>query len=89
MPKIRNPDPYPEKRLIKSTGNNQLQEIIDSIVKKIEATEKDMQECDRLKNIKPTLGREMVAYERNKLSELSESTKILQYYKCQLRYYIR
>ena len=44
MPKIRNPDPYPEKRLIK--GNQQLQEIIDSIVKKIEATEKDIQECE-------------------------------------------
>jgi len=87
MPKIRNPDPYPEKRLIK--GNQQLQEIIDSIVKKIEATEKDIQECDRLRNIKPTLGREMVAYEKNKLAELLESTKILQYYKCQLGYYIR
>lgn len=88
MPKIRNPDPYPEKRLIKS-GTKYLADIIDSIVQKIEATEKDMLECDRLKNVKKTEGRDLAVFEQIKLQKLTEATKILQYYKCQLKYYHR
>ena len=89
MPKIRNPDPYPEKRLTKNAGTKQLADIIDSIVQKITATEKDLQECDRLLNIKVTHNRDLVSLEKNKLGQLKESTKILQYYKCQLNYYYR
>ena len=89
MPKIRNPDPYPQKRLTKNSGTDQLADIIDSIVEKINATEKDMQECDRLKNIIHTHGRNLVSSEQIKLRDLREATKILEYYKCQLKYYNR
>ena len=89
MPKIRNPDPYPEKRLIKSSGSQQLEDIIDSIVRKIESEENDMNDIKTINQIKATKNRDLTALEQHRLSELKESTKILQYYQCQLKYYQR